>query len=324
MHVLLPYKHRAAQIYLGPFKHFTSGQKCICSAELFIYFNSPMQIDTSKALVVEGGAMRGIFTSGLLDEFIEHKFNPFNFYCGVSAGALNISAYLAEMKERNLKLYLEFATRSEFMSVPRFLKGGHLLDMDWMWHMMEKHLKLDHSKIERHNFHVGITDISKAQALFTRAKAETMDQILKISSTLPIFYRGFPKFNGQLMTDGGMADAIPVRHAIEQGAKQIMVVRSRLHEYKQKMSVLDHWLAHTFRKHPEFSQLFKTRAQRYNDTIGLIRNPPAGVEIMEVCPPPGFKIGRLDRGKSSLLKTYEMGRTSAGNVMDQWRRMTKE
>lgn len=280
--------------------------------------------DNSKALVVEGGAMRGIFTTGLLDEFLEHKFNPFNFYCGVSAGALNISAYLSGMKERNLKLYTDFATRSEFMSITRFLKGGHLLDMDWLWHMMERHSKLDHQKVAQHNFHVGVTDISKAQTFFTRAKAETMDHILKISSTLPIYYRGFPKLNGQAMTDGGMADAIPVRHAIEQGAKQIMVVRSRLHEYRQKMGIIDHWLAHTFRKHPEFSQLFKTRADRYNQTIDLIRNPPSGVDILEVCPPSGFKLGRLDRSRDSLFRGYEMGKSSAKGVMDQWRRMTNE
>jgi predicted patatin/cPLA2 family phospholipase len=282
------------------------------------------QGNNDKALIVEGGAMRGIFATGLLDEFIEHKFNPFNFYCGVSAGALNISAYLAGMKERNLKLYTDFATRPEFMSVSRFMKGGHLLDMDWLWQMMQSHLKLDHKKIEQHRFHVGVTDIQKAQTLFKQAKGEALEQLLKVSSTLPIFYRGFPKLHGQAMTDGGIADAIPVRHAIEQGAKQIMVMRSRLKEYQQKPSVFDHLLAYRYRKQPKLALLFKTRAQRYNETLELIRNPPSGVEILEVCPPPAFSVSRLDRSKENLLKSYELGKQAASGVMGQWHNMNNK
>lgn len=289
--------------------------------------NDPSQFtqgSNDKALIVEGGAMRGIFATGLLDEFIEHKFNPFNFYCGVSAGALNISAYLAGMKERNLKLYTDFATRPEFMSVSRFMKGGHLLDMDWLWQMMQSHLELDHKKIEQHRFHVGVTDIQKAQTLFKQAKGEALEQLLKVSSTLPIFYRGFPKLHGQAMTDGGIADAIPVRHAIEQGAKQIMVMRSRLKEYQQKTSVFDHLLAYRYRKQPKLAYLFKTRAQRYNQTLQLIRNPPKGVEILEVCPPPSFSISRLDRSKENLLKSYELGKQAASGVMGQWHNMNNK
>lgn len=278
--------------------------------------------DASKALIVEGGAMRGIYTTGLLDEFLEQKFNPFNFYCGVSAGALNISAYLAGMKERNLKLYTEFATRPEFMSTSRYLKGGHFLDMDWMWQMMDRHLKLDHQKIAKHNFHIGITDINDAKALFTQAKADTLDNILKISSTLPFFYRGFPRLGNRPMTDGGIADAIPVRYAIEQGAKQIMVVRSRLQDYRQQTKLADNLLAFVFRNKPELAKILKQRSQRYNETINLIRNPPAGISILEVCPPQGFKTSRLDRSKENLYKGYELGRTAADSVIEQWHKMT--
>jgi len=281
-----------------------------------------MSKDTSKALIVEGGAMRGIFTTGLLDEFLEQKFNPFNFYCGVSAGALNISAYLSGMKERNLRLYTEFATQPEFMSVTRFLKGGHFLDMDWMWQMMERHLNLDHHKIAMHNFHVGITDIDNAKTLFKQAKADTLENILRISSTLPFFYRGFPRLDNRPMTDGGMADAIPVRYAIEQGAKQIMVVRSRLQDYRQQTKLADQLLAFMFRNKPELAKILKRRSERYNETIDLIRNPPTGVDILEVCPPPEFKTSRLDRSKKNLFKGYDLGRKSADSVIEKWQQMT--
>ena len=282
-----------------------------------------MTADTDKALIVEGGAMRGIYTTGLLDEFLEQKFNPFNFYCGVSAGALNLSAYLSGMKERNLKLYTEFATRPEFMSVSRFIKGGHLLDMDWMWQMMDRHLKLDHQKITKHNFQVGITDINNAKTLFKQAHASSLENILKISSTLPFFYRGFHRLDNSPMTDGGLADAIPVRHAIEQGARQIMVVRSRLQEYRQQTKISDQLLAFMFRHKPELAKILKQRSARYNETLDLIRNPPVGVDILEICPPQGFKTSRLDRSKESLFEGYDLGRKAADSVIEQWHQMAE-
>jgi predicted patatin/cPLA2 family phospholipase len=276
----------------------------------------------SKALIVEGGAMRGIYTTGILDEFLEQNFNPFNFYCGVSAGALNLSAYLSGMKERNLRLYTEFATRPEFMSVSRFLKGGHLLDMDWMWQIMEDHVKLDHEKIAKYNFHVGITDINAAKALFKQAKADTLENILKISSTLPLFYRGIHHIENRPMTDGGIADAIPVRHAIEQGAKHIMVIRSRIKSYRQNTKLSDQLLSFMFRHTPELAKILKKRSEYYNQTIDLIRNPPRGVQILEVCPPDSFKTSRLDVSKDRLFKGYEMGKQSAHSVIDEWHKMT--
>ena len=75
------------------------------------------------ALVVEGGAMRGIFASGVLDAFIEHDYHPFDFAIGVSAGATNLLAYLASQHGRSHDILTELACRQEFMDPLRFAKG---------------------------------------------------------------------------------------------------------------------------------------------------------------------------------------------------------
>lgn len=85
------------------------------------------------ALVVEGGALRGVFSTGVLDGFLEAGFHPFDFFIGVSSGASNLAAYLAGMKGRNRKIYLDYSLRPEFISLARFLRGGHLMDLDWLW-----------------------------------------------------------------------------------------------------------------------------------------------------------------------------------------------
>ena len=75
--------------------------------------------DGSKALVVEGGGMRGIFSAGVLDAFLEMEFDPFNLYIGVSAGACNLASHLGGQYQRNYKIYTHYCTRPEFMNLKK-------------------------------------------------------------------------------------------------------------------------------------------------------------------------------------------------------------
>ena len=79
--------------------------------------------------------MRGVFSTGVLDGFLERQFDPFHLYVGVSAGATSIAAYLAEMHGRNRRIYTELSTGPEFINLARFLRGGHLMDLDWLWNV---------------------------------------------------------------------------------------------------------------------------------------------------------------------------------------------
>ncbi len=180
------------------------------------------------ALVVEGGGMRGIFSTGLLDGFLEHQFDPFLMYVGVSAGATSIAAFLAGMHGRNKKIYTDLSVRPEFISLWRFLRGGHLMDLDWLWNLTISRMRLDLPKIYGKNkpFLVGMTSVETGRPLFKETDAGNLEQVLKASSALPVFYRGFLTIDHQQMTDGGVSDPIPVGEALRRGATRIMVVRS--------------------------------------------------------------------------------------------------
>ena len=86
-----------------------------------------------SALVVEGGGMRGIFAAGVLHAFGKAGFDPFDLYIGVSAGACHLASHLAGQNDRNFDITLRYSLTSEFINPWRFLKGGHLMDLDWMW-----------------------------------------------------------------------------------------------------------------------------------------------------------------------------------------------
>jgi predicted patatin/cPLA2 family phospholipase len=272
------------------------------------------------ALVVEGGALRGVFSTGLLDGFLEAKFNPFDFYIGVSSGASNLAAYLAEMAGRNHVIYLDYSLRPEFISIVKFLRGGHLLDLDWLWNNTIRDIRLDLPTIYSKGkpFIVVLTDVQTGEAVYKITDARNLEYVLKASSAVPLFYRSYPKVDGRQMTDGGVADAIPVMEAIRLGARRIMVIRSRHQDYRKQSGLADCFMSWYLRRYPSLKQAMAKRVQRYNETVALIRKPPDGIAIVEICPPRNFRVSRLSQDRLILQEGYEQGRALAGETIARW------
>jgi predicted patatin/cPLA2 family phospholipase len=275
------------------------------------------------AMVVEGGGMRGVFSTGLLDGFMERHFDPFHMYIGVSAGATNIAAFLAEMHGRNRRIYTEFSVGPEFISLWRFLRGGHLMDLDWLWNLTMSRMRLDLSKIygKGRPFIVGMTSVETGRAVFKETSADNLEHVLKASSALPFFYRGFLAVDSQQMTDGGVSEPIPVAEAIRRGATYIMVIRSRPRGFWSKPDPLSSLIKLFLHDYPLLQAALNSHDRTYNETVAIIRNPPAGVSIIEVCPPDEFRPGRLTRDARVLKEGYEQGRAMACDAIMRWERL---
>ena len=279
------------------------------------------QKQNNIALVVEGGAMRGIFAAGVLDGFLENSFNPFTHFYGVSAGALNLSSFLAGQHGRNYEVYMRYTLNPEFINLIRFLKGGHLIDIDWLLEHSLKEVPLHSHRIFEENipFYVGVTNVRTARTeYFSVREKEEFEHILKASSALPLFYRSFPRINEIPMTDGGLQDPIPVQKAIDDGANKILVIRSRKKDYTKSVGAFDRLMSFIFRRNPHLSSLLIDRAESYNQTLQLIRNPPKGISILEICPPDSFSISRLSRSKQDLEDGYRIGVDEATKAISGW------
>ncbi len=272
------------------------------------------------ALVVEGGALRGVFSTGLLDGFLEKQFNPFDFFIGVSSGASNIAAYLAGMIGRNGRIYMDYSLRPEFINLSRFIRGGHLIDLDWLWETTIREIRLDLAVVYAHRkpFIVVMTDVQTGEALYYPSNAENLEHLLKASSAVPLLYRGYPQVGGRPMTDGGVADALPVGEAIRRGARRIMVVRSRRKGYIKRRGVSEYLLRWSVRHHPLLRRAISRRVEVYNRSVALIRNPPAGIAIVEICPPEGFRVTRIGKDLKILQEGYDQGRSLAGEAIERW------
>ena len=274
----------------------------------------------STALVVEGGALRGVFSTGLLDRFLETQFNPFDLFIGVSSGASNLAAYLAGMIGRNKKIYLDYSLRPDFISFSRFFRGGHMIDLDWLWDITIREMRLDLAAIysKMKPFIVVLTDVATGNPLYKATSEQDLEHILKASSAMPLLYRDYPKVEGRPMTDGGVTDSLPVGEAIRHGARRIMVIRSRQRQYVKHNSPFEYFMRWYVRRDPSLQQAMTKRIQRYNEAVALIRKPPEGVTIIEICPPQAFRVSRLSKDRLVLQEGYEQGRASAAEAMALW------
>ncbi|MDW3060413.1 patatin family protein, partial [Vibrio sp. 1978] len=159
----------------------------------------------SRALIVEGGAMRGVFSCGILDHFLAAYFSPFDSFWGVSAGASDLAAYLAKMPGRNLKIYLDYSLRNEFITPSQLIRGGDVMDLDWMWQVTLEELGIDKEVLaaDPRPFFLVVTRQDTGQAEYLTPDVDMLAETMKASSALPVLYRNGVLLNGTRYVDGG-------------------------------------------------------------------------------------------------------------------------
>ncbi len=272
--------------------------------------------EVKKALVVEGGAMRGIFSTGVLDGFLEKNYNPFDFCLGVSAGATNLAAWLCGQKGRNYKVICDYSCRPPFISFAKYLRGGHALDLDWLWEITIREIRLDLAAFKERGipFFIVATDAESGEAVYIRGEAENLEQQIKASCALPVFYRGFPEVEGRALSDGGVADPIPVIKAYEMGARDITVILSKPLGYRKKRSRMVRLNALLLKGRPGLLETMDKRWEVYNRAIDFLERPPADCRVNIIAPPPEFEVGRLTKDREKLDAGYRMGLAAAGEL----------
>ncbi|MCW8329909.1 patatin family protein [Photobacterium sp. SDRW27] len=262
-----------------------------------------------SALVVEGGAMRGIFAAGVLDSFIDSGYRPFDFCIGVSAGSTNLAAWLANQRGRSYKVITDYSCRPEFIDFKRFIKGGHWLDLDWLWDITIREINIDAEAMASQPIplYVVTTKVQTGEAVYIQATPDNLNELLKASCSVPIAYRQYPQIGDEPMTDGGVADSIPVVKAYEMGARDITVVLSRPLGYT-KSQVKNKWLVKKLlSEHPILAEAMISRADSYNRAIEFVNSPPEDCTLHVIAPPESFAVGRITTDWKKLNAGYQLG-----------------
>lgn len=252
--------------------------------------------------------MRGVFASGVLDAFLEQDYKPFDFAIGVSAGASNLIGYLTDYPHRSINVITKLATSKRFFDPTRFLKGGDLIDVKWLFEESNRLYPVDEAKLfEGIPFLAATTNVNTGKADYYRVNRHNFHNAMEATTALPIAYKHTPCFSGGCYTDGGVADSIPVREAYRRGARDITVVLSHPLAYEKKPVKTPWLMKKLFAEHPQMAEAMLHRSENYNESLDFIRNPPKDTHIRVIAPPDEFSVQRLSMRQTVLLEGYEMG-----------------
>jgi predicted patatin/cPLA2 family phospholipase len=280
-------------------------------------------VSSRCAIIVEGGAMRGIFSVGVLDVFLERGFEPFDLAVGVSAGACNLASHVARQSGRNWRAYFDLMTRRDFIDVRRALRRGSIVDLDWLWATLAERDPLDVAGLARSpvEFVVVATSAATGAPTYLRPGGMDMFDALRGSCALPGLYRGSVSLDGVSLVDGGVSDPIPVAEAYRRGARRILVVRSRPHAAVKKTSFASSLLTPLlFREHPVLAKAMLATAEKYEAAVRWIETPPADCRVVHVAPERALETGRMTQERGKLERDYAVGRGAGEKAIREWER----
>lgn len=259
-------------------------------------------------LVLEGGAMRGLYTSGALDYLLDTDIKV-DGIIGVSAGALFGVNYVSKQKGRALRYNKKYANDKRYMSLTSLLTTGNLVNTKFAYHELPTKLDIfdeeTYSK-SKTEFYATVTNIETGKAEYKKIINATLQvDELRASGSMPFVSKPV-KLKDGLYLDGALADSIPVLKAKEMGYDKVIVVLTRPKEYrKQKRSPL---IAKLFyKKYPNLVEAINNRYQQYNDTLDTIKELEDKKDIYVFRPSTDLKIKRVEKDISKLEAMYNLG-----------------
>lgn len=262
-------------------------------------------------LVLEGGSMRGMFTAGVLDTFMDEGIE-IDGMIGVSAGALFGPNYFSKQKGRALRYNKRFCKDRRYMSVLSFLLTGNIVNKKFAFYDVTNKLDVfDNETFMKSNpeYFVTVTNVESGEPEYLEVKdiIEEMEK-LRATSALPLVSH-MVEIDGKKYLDGGVSDSIPVLQAQSMGYDKIVVVLTRPLEYrKEPMSEkIQKLLSVKYRKYPAFVKCMKKRHENYNKTVERILKMEENGEVFVIRPSEPITVKTIERNADNLQKVYDLG-----------------
>lgn len=268
-------------------------------------------------LVLEGGAMRGLFTAGVLDVFLDNKVNVTDVV-GVSAGTLFGVNFVSRQKGRALRYNLKYINDKRYMSVKSWIKTGNLINKDFTYYKVPFQLDaFDNNTFKKSptNFFATVTNIETGDAEFIKIEdAYKQMETLRATSALP-FISEIIKVGDKQYLDGGIANSIPVDFFEKQGFDKIIVILTRPITYRKKKSPGIQYKMF-YNKYPKLVEKLENRYQEYNDTVDKIVELEKEGKIFVIRPSEDINIKRLEKDTAKLQYVYDLGIKDGESIIE--------
>ena len=271
------------------------------------------------ALVLEGGGMRGVFTSGVLDWMIDHDVT-FPYLIGVSAGSSNALSYAAHQRGRAKYTFADLQAERHYLGVRNILRYRSIMDMHLLYHELPETLwPYDYEAYRMNSMRVESVamDCTTGEAVYLEEKesAERIIDIVRASSSLP-FVCPIAYVDGRPMLDGGIADSIPLARAFEQGYEHAVVVLTRHRGYRKEEKP-PHLPPFIYKRYPKLLEALRTRGARYNAQIAWVERLEDEGSITVIRPDRPVEVARIERDINKMNALYQHGFEVAERILGQ-------
>ena len=263
----------------------------------------------NTGLVLEGGGLRGVFTCGVLDCFMDHGIR-FPFAVGVSAGACNGLSYMSGQRGRSKKSNIDLLEEHHYIGLRYMLTQRCIMDFKLLFEdFPERIIPYDYDAYFANptRFVMVTTNCltGKAEYLEEKSSPGRLMDIVRASSSLP-FVSPVTFVDGIPMLDGGIVDSIPLEYAMSQGYENLMVVLTRNKGYRKKAGKMPLAKA-IYRKYPVLCKALQERNAAYNRTMDLVERLEDEGKITVIRPVKPVNVGRMEKDTDKLRALYEEG-----------------
>lgn len=259
-------------------------------------------------LVLEGGALRGIYTMGVLDTFLDENIEV-DCVIGVSAGTLFGINYVSKQPRRVLNYNLEYVGNKDYMSLKSFIKTGNIINEKFCFHdLPDKLYPFDYDTFDKSKtkFYSVVTNIETGLPEYIEiTDSRKQINVMRASGAMPIISE-IVEINGNKYLDGGIGDSIPVQKAIDMGYDKIIVIPTRPIDYrKRKTNMFLYKLK--YKKYKNFLNALKNRYIMYNNEVEEIIKLEKNNKIFVIRPSKHINIKHMESNKDKIQAMYDLG-----------------
>ena len=259
-------------------------------------------------LVLEGGALRGIYTAGVLDELMKENIK-IDTIIGVSMGALIGINYVSNQPKRALRYNLKYSNDKRYISLNSFIKTGNIVNKEFAYYKLPEELdKFDYDTFNKSKTKMicVVTNVETGKAEYIEIKDSKEDvEYLRATSAMPGVSK-IIKINNKLYLDGGISDSIPIKYALSKKYDKIIVVTTRCLEYRKEIKK-NKLFNLIYRKYPNFVNTINNRPIEYNKTLEDIIELEKQNKIFVIRPSKKINIKRLEKNNEIIKTQYNLG-----------------
>jgi len=274
-----------------------------------------------KALIIEGGGSRGVFSFGVIDSFIKASYNPFDIHLGVSNGAVVQLWYLLAVSDYNLDKMLFSASR-DYVRYSNLLFNKSIMNFEKLYQDANKVFPIDFDRLQDNlagkNFYVVVSDAGSGKPEYIELSKENYINEMLATGSLPVLMKNEILLEGKRKYDGGITDPIPVQKAYEMGAKEIVIIRTYEQTFIRKTKLENYIAAFATRSYPNISKALKENTTTYNSALEFINNPPSDCKILQICPPQRLSTKRATTNVNIMKADYQIGMNCGEEFLEKY------